>query len=53
MALGVATVSVTCWFIVQGKLYEQVDNDLQRGMRGPPGAIFNALNYCSVTPGQH
>uniref|UniRef100_A0AAU3HYZ2 histidine kinase n=1 Tax=Streptomyces sp. NBC_01393 TaxID=2903851 RepID=A0AAU3HYZ2_9ACTN len=50
VAFGVATVSVTCWFIVQGKLYEQVDNDLQRGMRGPPGAIFNALNYCSVTP---
>ncbi|MFF3415171.1 ATP-binding protein [Streptomyces sp. NPDC002698] len=50
VAFGVATVSVTCWFIVQGKLYEQVDNDLQRGMRGPPGAILNALNYCSVTP---
>ncbi|MEV8037133.1 HAMP domain-containing sensor histidine kinase [Streptomyces sp. NPDC086182] len=50
VAFGVATVSVTCWFIVQGKLYEQVDNDLQRGMRAPPGAIVNALNYCSATP---
>ncbi|MFD5517191.1 ATP-binding protein [Streptomyces sp. NPDC127066] len=50
VAFGVATVSVTCWFIVQGKLYEQVDNDLQRGMRAPPNAIVNALNYCSATP---
>ncbi|MFF3890926.1 sensor histidine kinase [Streptomyces sp. NPDC001914] len=50
VAFAVAAVSVTCWFIVQGKLYEQVDNDLQRGMRSPPGAILNALNYCSATP---
>lgn len=28
VAFGVAAVSVTCWFIVQGKLYEQVDNQL-------------------------
>ncbi|MET8854871.1 HAMP domain-containing sensor histidine kinase [Streptomyces sp. NPDC004579] len=28
VAFGVATVSVTCWFIVQGKLYEQVDAQL-------------------------
>ena len=28
VAFGVAAVSVTCWFIVQGKLYEQVDRQL-------------------------
>ncbi|GAA3843358.1 ATP-binding protein [Streptomyces coacervatus] len=28
VAFGVAAVSVTCWFIVQGKLYDQVDNQL-------------------------
>ncbi|MET9899565.1 HAMP domain-containing sensor histidine kinase [Streptomyces sp. NPDC006446] len=50
VAFGVATVSVTCWFIVQGKLYEQVDKDLQRGMRAPTPAIVSALNYCTATP---
>lgn len=30
VAFGVAAVSVTCWFIVQGKLYEQVDADLRQ-----------------------
>ncbi|MGW3664121.1 HAMP domain-containing sensor histidine kinase [Streptomyces sp. NPDC005141] len=50
VAFGVATVSVTCWFIVQGKLYEQVDNDLQRGMRAPGPAILSALNYCTAKP---
>jgi len=33
VAFAVAAVSVTCWFIVQGKLYEQVDNDLQKQLR--------------------
>ncbi|MEV1083889.1 HAMP domain-containing sensor histidine kinase [Streptomyces sp. NPDC050211] len=28
VAFGVAAVSVTCWFIVQGKTYEQVDTRL-------------------------
>jgi two-component system sensor histidine kinase MprB len=35
VAFAVAAVSVTCWFIVQGKLYDQVDNDLQKSLRGP------------------
>ena len=35
VAFAVAAVSVTCWFIVQGKLYDQVDGDLQRSLRGP------------------
>jgi two-component system, OmpR family, sensor histidine kinase MprB len=29
VAFAVAAVSVTCWFIVRGKLYEEVDNDLE------------------------
>ena len=33
VAFAVAAVSVTCWFIVQGKLYEQVNNDLQKQLR--------------------
>ncbi|MFF1305617.1 sensor histidine kinase [Streptomyces sp. NPDC058307] len=35
VAFAVAAVSVTCWFIVQGKLYDQVDSDLQTSVRGP------------------
>ncbi|MET9965831.1 HAMP domain-containing sensor histidine kinase [Streptomyces sp. NPDC006356] len=30
VAFAVAAVSVTCWFIVQGKLYEQVNADLRK-----------------------
>ncbi|KKD07307.1 HAMP domain-containing sensor histidine kinase [Streptomyces sp. WM6386] len=45
VAFAVAAVSVTCWFIVQGKLYEQVNNDLSkmvaRGV-GPDGVIVCA-----------
>ncbi|MFF0017782.1 sensor histidine kinase [Streptomyces sp. NPDC005374] len=45
VAFAVAAVSVTCWFIVQGKLYEQVNNDLEkmlgRGV-GPDGVIVCA-----------
>ncbi|MGW0818931.1 sensor histidine kinase [Streptomyces viridiviolaceus] len=29
VAFAVAAVSVTCWFIVQGKLYAELDDDLQ------------------------
>ncbi|ELP68096.1 ATPase/histidine kinase/DNA gyrase B/HSP90 domain protein [Streptomyces turgidiscabies Car8] len=52
VAFAVAAVSVTCWFIVQGKLYDQLNTDLQRGMRGP-GQIQQAnaaLFACSKTP---
>ncbi|MFD3501663.1 ATP-binding protein [Streptomyces sp. NPDC058678] len=52
VAFAVAAVSVTCWFIVQGKLYEQLNSDLQRGMKGP-GQIQQAqaaLANCSATP---
>ncbi|MBK3578232.1 HAMP domain-containing histidine kinase [Streptomyces sp. MBT65] len=55
VAFGVAAVSVTCWFIVQGKLYEQLDNDLSRSaMRGPNQSqqvqVQIALSNCSTTP---
>ncbi|MDQ0600744.1 two-component system sensor histidine kinase MprB [Streptomyces canus] len=47
VAFAVAAVSVTCWFIVQGKLYEQVNNDLEkmlgRGV-GPDGVIVCATS---------
>ncbi|WP_030596093.1 sensor histidine kinase [Streptomyces fulvoviolaceus] len=54
VAFAVAAVSVTCWFIVQGKLYEQLDNDLQRGTSGPQQMrqlqeAQVALNNCSKT----
>ncbi|MFF4785115.1 ATP-binding protein [Streptomyces griseorubiginosus] len=45
VAFAVAAVSVTCWFIVQGKLYDQVNNDLEkmlgRGV-GPDGVVVCA-----------
>ncbi|MEU2427417.1 HAMP domain-containing sensor histidine kinase [Streptomyces sp. NPDC007851] len=52
VAFAVAAVSVTCWFIVQGKLYDQLRNDLQREQRGPAiyGIISGAIADCSETP---
>ncbi|MGW2522520.1 HAMP domain-containing sensor histidine kinase [Streptomyces sp. NPDC001617] len=52
VAFAVAAVSVTCWFIVQGKLYEQLDSDLTKG-KGPGGQIQQAqiaLINCTKTP---
>ncbi|MGW5637660.1 HAMP domain-containing sensor histidine kinase [Streptomyces sp. NPDC003832] len=40
VAFAVAAVSVTCWFIVQGKLYEQVDNDLRDMVKRPGTMMF-------------
>jgi two-component system, OmpR family, sensor histidine kinase MprB len=54
VAFAVAAVSVTCWFIVQGKLYEQLNNDLQKAasVKGPQlGEIAEALKNCTTTPG--
>ncbi|MGW7252966.1 sensor histidine kinase [Streptomyces sp. NPDC054834] len=52
VAFAVAAVSVTCWFIVQGKLYDQLNNDLAKGMRGPApyGMINEALQSCAGSP---
>ncbi|MEV2216386.1 HAMP domain-containing sensor histidine kinase [Streptomyces sp. NPDC050997] len=43
VAFAVAAVSVTCWFIVQGKLYGELNNDLQSSMRGMPSDAFDQL----------
>ncbi|RMB81627.1 cell wall metabolism sensor histidine kinase WalK [Streptomyces shenzhenensis] len=53
VAFAVAAVSVTCWFIVQGKLYEQIDNDLKKSVSARPQNLDNiqrALNNCTQTP---
>ncbi|MET7450847.1 HAMP domain-containing sensor histidine kinase [Streptomyces sp. NPDC005574] len=49
VAFAVAAVSVTCWFIVQGKLYEQVDADLKE-MARRPGTVQALLQRCTQTP---
>ena len=55
VAFAVAAVSVTCWFIVQGKLYEQVDSDLQKmTQRGfDDSALRQLVANCSETPQQN
>ncbi|MFJ3671923.1 sensor histidine kinase [Streptomyces sp. NPDC090106] len=52
VAFAVAAVSVTCWFIVQGKLYDQVDENLQQVVQRPGQemAIQQAINNCSEDP---
>ncbi|WP_405976713.1 HAMP domain-containing histidine kinase [Streptomyces sp. NBC_00988] len=35
VAFAVAAVSVTCWFLVQSKLYDQVDSDLRKMSQQP------------------
>ncbi|MEU5666373.1 sensor histidine kinase [Streptomyces longwoodensis] len=54
VAFAVAAVSVTCWFIVQGKLYDQVDNDLHRQVDSPAlqRQAEEAVNKCSQQPAQ-
>ncbi|ELS54251.1 HAMP domain-containing sensor histidine kinase [Streptomyces viridochromogenes] len=49
VAFAVAAVSVTCWFIVQGKLYDQVDEDLEQ-MANRPGILGQVLSECSTSP---
>ncbi|MDQ0749480.1 two-component system sensor histidine kinase MprB [Streptomyces africanus] len=52
VAFAVAAVSVTCWFIVQGKLYDQVDSDLEKSLQKPGQniAIQQAVDSCTQTP---
>ncbi|MGW0712464.1 HAMP domain-containing sensor histidine kinase [Streptomyces sp. NPDC002643] len=51
VAFAVAAVSVTCWFIVQGKLYEQLNDELDKATR--MGAIQDqaglAVTNCTQT----
>ncbi|MGW2050380.1 sensor histidine kinase [Streptomyces sp. NPDC001858] len=48
VAFAVAAVSVTCWFIVQGKLYDQADNDLKKVVQQPriKDQVEGILNAC-------
>ncbi|MEU0644295.1 HAMP domain-containing sensor histidine kinase [Streptomyces umbrinus] len=47
VAFGVAAVSVTCWFIVQGKLYQQVDTQLgSSGFRPKDDQVAALLTAC-------
>lgn len=54
VAFAVAAVSVTCWFIMQGKLYDQLNNHLKKAvfMQKQPleRKITNACNNCTQTP---
>ncbi|MDQ0581903.1 HAMP domain-containing sensor histidine kinase [Streptomyces rishiriensis] len=49
VAFAVAAVSVTCWFIVQGKLYQQVNDDLEE-MARRPGTVNSLLQRCTQNP---
>ncbi|MCN9244183.1 HAMP domain-containing histidine kinase [Streptomyces sp. RY43-2] len=51
VAFGVAAVSVSCWFIVQGKLYQQVDSNLKNTSQPVrAGALATVLGDCTTTP---
>lgn len=54
VAFAVAAVSVTCWFIVQGKLYDQVDEDLQKSLSMPrlQDQATAAVNNCTTRTSQ-
>ncbi|WP_330289172.1 HAMP domain-containing sensor histidine kinase [Streptomyces sp. NBC_00576] len=54
VAFAVAAVSVTCWFIVQGKLYDQVDQDLQKSLSMPrlQDQSQSAVNNCTQQTSQ-
>ncbi|MGW3494574.1 sensor histidine kinase [Streptomyces sp. NPDC001020] len=51
VAFGVAAVSVSCWFVVQGKLYEQVDSNLRNTSQPVrAGGLATVLGNCTTTP---
>ncbi|MEV5434911.1 HAMP domain-containing sensor histidine kinase [Streptomyces sp. NPDC052682] len=51
VAFAVAAVSVTCWFIVQGKLYDEIDNDLRSSVSTLRSDDFQVLTgTCRATP---
>ncbi|MDX3803610.1 HAMP domain-containing sensor histidine kinase [Streptomyces sp. AK04-3B] len=52
VAFAVAAVSVTCWFIVQGKLYDQVDGDLSKMSQQPQrwSDVQGLLSSCPHKP---
>lgn len=51
VAIAVAAVSVACWFIVRGKLYDEIESDLKQNV--PTVTVQNllsALDQCSSSP---
>ncbi|MEU0033988.1 MULTISPECIES: HAMP domain-containing sensor histidine kinase [unclassified Streptomyces] len=51
VAFGVAAVSVTCWFIVRGKLYDEIDNNLQDQKQAQQYTLVQSvLNDCRKEP---
>ncbi|MDX3670955.1 HAMP domain-containing sensor histidine kinase [Streptomyces europaeiscabiei] len=55
VAFAVAAVSVTCWFIVQGKLYDEINNDLESMVsRALPKQMVeqSVLTACPEVPSQ-
>jgi two-component system, OmpR family, sensor histidine kinase MprB len=52
VAFAVAAVSVTAWFIVQGKLYDLMDKDLQTSSQRPvrAGQVLDLLTACPRSP---
>ncbi|MGW2701197.1 sensor histidine kinase [Streptomyces sp. NPDC001340] len=51
VAFAVAAVSVTCWFIVERKLYDQLDNDLQKASSPQRyGDAMSTLESCPQKP---
>ncbi|MGX1270869.1 sensor histidine kinase [Streptomyces phaeoluteigriseus] len=51
VAFAVAAVSVTCWFIVQGKLYDQLDGDLRQAERPQQlSQVVALLDACPQKP---
>ncbi|WP_030342131.1 sensor histidine kinase [Streptomyces sp. NRRL S-1022] len=52
VAFAVAAVSVTCWFIVERKLYNQLDLDLQKSLRNSTqmDQLQFTLDHCTDTP---
>ncbi|MFI6007994.1 ATP-binding protein [Streptomyces sp. NPDC051243] len=54
VAFAVAAVSVTCWFIVQGKLYGELNDDLESGVPRalPEAQVAAVLDTCAQSPSQ-
>lgn len=53
VAFAVAAVSVACWFVVQGKLYAELNEDLEAKSHRPQSItqIQRLLSTCPETPG--
>ncbi|WP_406003640.1 sensor histidine kinase [Streptomyces sp. NBC_00829] len=53
VAVAVAAVSTTCWFVVRGKLYDEVDSKLKAAGANAPlptAEVLLAVRNCSQTP---